>query len=240
MSKSLIALAASFAGTLLVSCGGDEYVEPTKEKYTVAYDRDGTVADAVDLGLSSGRLWAAHNVGASSPEETGNYFAWAMQQNVDTATWDNYKYATGVNHALTKYCSIEMYGYEKLYDFYRELESSDDAVIFYWNRPWRTPTQADWQELLDECDWSWVVDRSADPVIRGYKVVGPNGNSIFLPVAGHLDSNMRLNRESFGYYWSATLNADAPSCAFYLHIGLSYHSVDYAERYLGFSLRAVQ
>ena len=63
----------------------------------------------VDLGLPSGKLWATCNIGASSSEENGSYFAWAETEPKEYYDWSNYKYSRNANgwpYNFTKYCNL--------------------------------------------------------------------------------------------------------------------------------------
>lgn len=162
----------------------------------------------IDLGLPSGVLWASCNVGASSPEGFGDYFAWAETTPKPEYNWANYHYSNGVNGAgspkLTKYCKYSSYGYNDYSDTLTTLESCDDAATAYYGGGARTPTYYEWKELMDNCTFDWTTEND----VYGYRITGTNGNSIFLPAAymrttayGHLYNDM-------GCYWSASLGLD--------------------------------
>ena len=70
----------------------------------------------------------------------------------------------------------------------------------YWGGSWRLPTKDEMQELIDNCTWSWITQNG----IKGYKVIGTNGNSIFLPAAGFFSYGFVYGYDSIGYYWSST------------------------------------
>ena len=153
--------------------------------------------DWVDLGLSV--KWATCNVGASSPSGYGDYFAWGETHTKGTNAsyqWDNYKWFIG-SLSPTYICS--KYGTA---DNKTCLEISDDAASDNWGEPWRMPTDAEWTELRTKSTWTWTNG--------GYKVTGPNGNSIFLPAAG---TAYRYEAGSTGYYWSSSLDTGDPNCA---------------------------
>ena len=113
----------------------------------------------VDLGLSV--KWATCNVGASKPEEYGDYFAWG-----ETSTKEEYT----EENSLT-------YG-KKMSDIAGNAQY--DAARANWGGSWRMPTEYEWQELIDKCKWEWGKVTG----VKVNKVTGPNGNSIFLPAAG--------------------------------------------------------
>ena len=161
--------------------------------------------DYVDLGLPSGTLWATRNVGASRPEDYGDYFAWGETEPKEVYTWDTYKWRNGSDSTLTKYCSNSSYG---TVDNKTELDPEDDAAYVNWGQEWRIPSQDQIQELCDSCTWQWTTRND----VNGYLVTGSNGNSLFLPAAGvRLDtlSSVGVN----GSLWSREQNRDIPYCA---------------------------
>lgn len=146
----------------------------------------------VDLGLSV--KWATFNVGASKPEEYGDYFAWGETEPKEEYSWATYKWGDGTESNMTKYNKV---------DKLTTLEPQDDAAYMNWSSNWRMPTKAEIQELFDQC--TWVADTING--ISGHKAIGPNGNSIFLPAAGfynndHGEGVTVLGRST--YYWSNT------------------------------------
>ena len=109
-----------------------------------------TVAhEYVDLGLPSGLLWATCNVGATSPEDYGDYFAWGETQPKDTYEWSTYQYCNGSYNTLTKYCSNSSYGYNGFTDNLTTLLPEDDAATANWGGNWRMPTKEEFQELYN-------------------------------------------------------------------------------------------
>ncbi len=186
----------------------------------------------VDLGLPSGTLWATCNVGAESPEEYGDYFAWGETTTKSTYDWSTYKYCNGTSTTMTKYCTNSSYG---TVDNKTTLESADDAATVNWGGDWRTPTTAEYQELSDECTWNWTTLNG----VNGYRVTGKNGNSIFLPAAGSLSSSYPYLAGSYGYYWSSSLRSAYPYDACDFDFDSDEHYTDRADRYVGQSVRPV-
>jgi hypothetical protein len=131
----------------------------------------------VDLGLSV--KWATCNVGATKPEEYGDYFAWGETTPKDAYDWSTYKWCNGGPSTQTKYCTNSSYG---TVDNKTTLDLSDDAACANWGGSWRMPTRAEQDELRNNCTWTWTTQNG----VNGYKVTGTNGNSIFLPAAGYL------------------------------------------------------
>lgn len=170
----------------------------------------------VDLGLPSGTKWANCNIGAISPEDYGEYFAWGETSPKYIYEWNNYRWCDGVYTKLTKYCNYAQYGNNGFTDNLTTLEASDDAAMANWGVGWRMPTQVEMQELLDNCTYTRTTESGA----RGCKFTGPNGNSIFLPAAGYHPYGSSLHDASFyGYYWSCSLGTDyLPYRAWYLFL----------------------
>ena len=113
------------------------------------------VREYVDLGLSV--KWATCNVGANSPEEYGDYFAWGETTSKDKYNWNYYKYCKGSSTTFTKYCNKSSYGYNGFTDTKTKLDPDDDAATVNWGGSWRMPTVAEMTELQSECTWIWVI-----------------------------------------------------------------------------------
>ena len=187
----------------------------------------------VDLGLSV--KWATCNIGATKPEDYGNYYAWGEIKTKDSYTWENYTLANGSYDALTKYCDNSSYGNNGFTDELTTLETADDAASQIWGGNWRMPTIDEWRELIDNCTWTWTTKNS----VNGYEVKATNGNSIFLPAAGYRDGDELNGAGSYGSYWSSSLRADYPNYAQYVSFGSDYHDTDDSCRYYGHSVRPV-
>jgi hypothetical protein len=185
----------------------------------------------VDLGLSV--KWATCNVGASKPEEYGDYFAWGETQPKTTYDWSTYKWCNGSYDTQTKYCTKSSYG---TVDNKTQLELSDDAARANWGGSWRMPTRAEQDELRENCTWTWTTQNG----VNGYKVTSKkNGNSIFLPAAGYRSGSSRYNAGSYGYYWSSSLYTDSPNLAYFLDFSSGYVDWYYNFRCIGFTVRPV-
>lgn len=152
----------------------------------------------VDLGLPSHTLWATCNLGAPSPEQYGNHYAWAEIEPKADYDWSTYKYCLGLYNNITKYCTDEMFG---TVDNRMILGFEDDAAFQSLGPDWRMPTYAEMSELKDACTWTW--GKSGETY--GYTVTGPNGASIFLPAAGCHYGTDCPNAGEAGYYWTNTL-----------------------------------
>lgn len=195
----------------------------------------------VDLGLPSGLLWAKYNVGATTPEGYGDYFAWGEIQTKIEYSWYTYRYGIGYNY-LTKYCNMPDFGYNGFTDTLTILEPNDDAATSNTNNG-RTPTESEWNELIQHCTGEWTTQNG----VAGYRFTGSNGNSIFLPAAGQHDSSGStvVGEGVHGTYWSANLNMEFPSSARNFHFISEEYATNIAEmtydgRYHGLSVRAVR
>lgn len=156
----------------------------------------------VDLGLPSGTRWAKMNVGASSPSDYGSYFAWGETSPKSSYTWENLRYCLDTTgDKFSKYVTDSKYGEE---DGKQELELSDDAAFVNWGNGWRMPSISQQEELLKICKWTWIKMSGHN----GYKVVGPNGKSIFLPAAGagYWSGIRSSSLGQGGVYWSRSLS----------------------------------
>ncbi len=153
----------------------------------------------VDLGLPSGALWATCNVGATAPEDYGDYFAWGeIEPKSGIYSWETYKYCNGGSDSLTKYCATTIYGTSALGT---KLYNTDDAARANFGGHWRMPTDSECEELITKCKWEWTTLNG----INGYRVTGKYERSIFLPANGWWGKGPESIGEK-GYYWASTLS----------------------------------
>ena len=150
-----------------------------------------TTHEYVDLGLSV--KWATCNVGASSPEDYGGYYAWGETETKSTYDWSTYFDTTDGGTTFTKYAT----------DKKTVLDAEDDVAHVKWGGNWRMPTDAELTELRTKCTWIFATQNG----MFGYKVTGTNGNSIFLPAAGYCNGGGLIIVGTDGYYWSSSLNS---------------------------------
>ena len=189
---------------------------------------------------AGGPKWATCNVGATSPEEYGDYFAWGETEPYSTSSkaynWSNYKWCNGSSTTMTKYCNNSSYG---TVDNKTTLEAADDAATANWGDGWRMPTQADFSNLLSKCNWNWTTQGG----MSGYSVTGKEtgytDKSIFLPTAGYRDGTSLSVAGSSGCYWSSSLDTSDPDCAYRLGILSVGHNTSNSSRCYGFSVRPV-
>ena len=186
----------------------------------------------VDLGLSV--KWATCNVGASSPEDYGDYFAWGETEPKEVYDWSTYKYCNGSYDSLTKYNTSSSCG--TTVDNKTQLELTDDAARANWGGRWRMPTEAELTELRNNCTWTWTIQNG----VNGYKVTSKsNGNSIFLPAASYRSGSSFINAGKFGNYWLSSLFTDYPYSAYDMIFSSSYVDQYGSDRCCGLSVRPV-
>ena len=188
-----------------------------KKQSVEVSDPDGFVNDHgyVDLGLSV--KWATCNVGANSPSDYGDYYAWG-----ETSTKSSYD----TDNSKTYGKSMGNIG----------GNSSYDVARYRWGGSWRLPTKAELEELETKCTWTWTTQGGHN----GYKVTSKtNGKSIFLPAAGWRGWTSPDYVGELGYYWSSTPYESNTLYAYNLCFNSSYHSVGWNDRFGGFSVRPV-
>lgn len=190
--------------------------------------------DYVDLGLPSGLKWATCNMGASKPEECGDYFAFGETEPKNNYLWSTYKWCEGTENSLTKYCWVAHFGNV---DEKSKLDYTDDAAAMNWGGTWRMPTYAEFDELIDNCNWEWIDTND----MQGYMVTGKNGNSIFLPAAGVYAGDQVYYLGSEGYYLSKQLYSDMSVCflSYLIRFRSDAYTITGHNRCSGLSVRPV-
>ena len=191
----------------------------------------------VDLGLPSGTLWATCNVGASKPEDYGDYFAWGETKTKDVYDWDTDKHAKGSIDILTKYCTDSCCGLNGFVDGMTVLESIDDAATANWGNDWRTPRKEQWDELMAHTNREWTTMNG----VEGWLFTSRrNGKRLFLPAAGYRWDGELNNAGSYGCYWSSSLYTSDPSYAWSFAFNAGNTGMSCDGRYDGQSVRAVR
>ncbi len=202
--------------------------------YTIGVTVTGTPpteVEAIDLGLPSGLRWASFNLGATTPDEHGAYYAWGEIEEKDNYGWSTYSHCDG--------------GMATIHDLGIDISGTIyDAARMNWGGSWRMPTHAEAQELVDNCTWRWTTVNG----VTGREGTGPNGNTIFLPATGYRAGNSTYSDGIYGSYWTAThvgsLNADgsyslgAANC-YYLSVSRMKTYVDAYYQNEGYNIRAV-
>ena len=185
----------------------------------LALDPENSSTEWVDLGLPSGTLWATCNVGADSPEDYGDYFAWGETEPKTTYTWANYKWCNGSYNTMTKYCTSNSYG---AVDNKKVLDLEDDVAYVNWGPSWCMPSKVQMEELLNNCTWTWTQLNG----VNGQLVTGPNGNTMFLPATGRHGSSLEYVSIE-GLYWSRTLDTSVPCDSYSLYFSSDFARMSY-------------
>lgn len=224
-----------------------------EEKLGIEHSGPLDTHDYVDLGLSV--KWATTNVGANSPEEYGNYYAWGEtkaygEQDMlnshnfsyggnNTKTyydWSTYKWSSGTTYdALTKYNTLSDCG---IVDMKVELDLADDAAYVNWGSNWRMPTRAEWKELISGCTWKWTTLNGKN----GYKVTSNKDSSkyIFLPAAGRRKQSELSESGDYGYYWNSVIDGSNPAATFGLYLRSADAGFCLSGRCEGYPVRPVR
>lgn len=168
--------------------GSDNLYFSDEKTFPLKYIGSPTTGTAVDLGLSV--RWADHNVGATNPEDYGSYYSWGEISEKDCYSWNNYAYP-GHGWYTGDVCA----------DIGDNISGSAqyDAARVEWGGSWRMPTWLQVQELFSKCTWK---DETLNGV-KGARVTGSNGNSIFIPHAGYYHDTTLISENS-GHYWTGT------------------------------------
>ena len=190
--------------------------------------------DSVDLGVDV--KWATMNVGATKPEEYGDYFSWGETEPKEEYSWPLYKYYDDDGKA-TKYCvPSRTYGanYYGKDDGKTVLEPIDDAATANLGEAWRMPTEEEMTKLIEVGDWTWTTLNG----VSGYEVKGSNNNSIFLPAAGYYQGDTFLDNKTAGKYRTSSLYTEAASAYSLMVSELIYEQSSHSRVY-GYSVRPV-
>lgn len=240
--KQWIRIANSIAIVLIGIAGnGCTYQQRDSQPYKVADTTFVDVADSiefnyvydyVDLGLSV--KWATCNLGASEPEEYGDYYAWGEIKPRRGNSWD---YDWNMTPYYKSGNCVEDVKWHKYTDKDDKvvLDPSDDAATVALGSPWRMPTIDETRELLDKCTWKSTTLNGKN----GCKVIGPNGNSIFLPAAGYRAGSNFYDAGTDGSYWSSSLDTGYPGYAYNSDFYSEDHGWGVNSRVIGHSVRPV-
>lgn len=180
----------------------------------------------VDLGLPSGLKWATCNVGASSPSDYGNYYAWG-----ETTTKSSYDETNSLTYGKDM-SALQAAG---IIGALGCLTMQYDAARANWGGNWRMPTKEECEELERVCKWTWAIQGGH----KGYKITGPNGHSIFLPAAGWREESSLSFAGDYGFLWSSTPDESNTQRAFSPNFSRSSYYVGGDNRDNGRSVRPV-
>lgn len=198
---------------------------------------------AVDLGLTTSKgnklYWATSNLCKSGlcpkSSDYGDYYAWGETNPKSNYAWSNLKYCTDSSgDHFSKYVPYDTSSYwsgSGNPDNKITLDLQDDAAHVKLGGSWRMPTGDEWEELINKCKWTWTG--------KGYRVTGPNGNSIFLPAAGYRRGKDLYGIGSRGCYWSSSLTPHSSSHAYDLSFFSDQFLRVYNRRNSGLSIRPV-
>ena len=178
--------------------------------------------ESVDLGLSV--MWATCNVGATTPEEYGDLFAWGETEPKEVYGWNTYKWCNGTENNMTKYNAT---------DGLTTLLPEDDAAHVNWGGQWRMPSDVEMSELISDCTWELITKNG----VKGYqitsKVEGYLDLSIFWPCAGYLNHDLNNIVSASARYWTNKCNG-SKACNLY-----EFETIMYNTRRCGCSIRPV-
>ena len=169
------------------------------------YSKQESNCEFVDLGLPSGTLWATCNVGATSPEQTGLYFACG-----ETTGYTAEQVTSGVRVFYK-----DSYNEGPAASIFTDLTLEQDAAHVCMGGNWRMPTKDQFQELLDNCNVVWTKNYNKTRVAGRVFTSKTNGNSVFFPATGYCGLSSVIGAGDFGSYWSATYLSKVTSYYFY-------------------------
>ena len=179
-------------------------------------------------------------MGASSPEDYGNYYAWGEISSKKKYIWANYKYnAGGSDDLIGEFSKYNIDNNRGVVDGRTKLELSDDVAHVKWGGNWRIPTVSDFEELMENCTWEWTTQDG----VLGYKVTsnksGYSGHSIFLPAGGaFIYENKDLVGE-WGYYQANRIHPDGSSYNYELSFNKVKYEIERGRRLFGTLVRPV-
>lgn len=188
--------------------------------------------ETLDLGLHSGIKWASWNLGATSPEEFGNYYAWGETQ--PKFDYDPETYQWWENGNYLKYVTSAGVG---TIDELNTLETIDDPASMAFIGDWRLPTESECRELIDNCTWSWTTLNG----VNGYEGIPNNGNgdSIFLPAAGYRTGSSLEGTGISGNYWTSSLYGNSYQAYAFIFMDSGLYSDANYSRMIGGTVRPV-
>ena len=177
------------------------------------------------------------NVGATSETDYGDYFMWGSTtpNTASECTWTNAPFNNGTNDYDSNYFNAHK---SEWLDNNNNLKPEYDAASHIMGGDWRMPTKAEIQELIDYTSNKWFTNYNGTGV-NGWEFTGSNGNSIFIPAAGHFYNGSLAVVDGYGNVWSSSLNTSTPRDAWYLYFDSDRCNMDDYERCYGLSVRGV-
>lgn len=194
--------------------------------------------EVVDMGLRV--KWRGWNVGASKPEEAGNYYSWGETSFKEIYTWETYKFGEE-NNTLTRYVTNAPYGYNGFIDYRGTLSIDDDAATVNIGLPWRMPVYGEYVELLNHSDKKWTRYNGVYGIMMTSTI---NGSMLFFPAGGYRSESgsSPSGFGTIGQYWTSELNYVENTKASVLILQKQVSDINmgsFADRYFGLSVRAV-
>jgi len=190
--------------------------------------------EAVDLGLSV--KWANCNVGATKPWEVGKYYAWGEVEEKSDYSWKTYKFSAGGDKKQTKYCDNSKYG---TVDNLHFLQKSDDVASVVMGGSWRMPTNAEVNELIENCTWATDYKNDLKIIVA---TSTKNGATLTFPLGGYIENTTSDEKGICGYYWAAEIESGTPCDARLFTLDTKKSSINSTEayRYYGLNVRGVR
>ena len=201
--------------------------------------------EAVDLGIVvNGKKikWGSFNLGATKPEECGDYYAWGETETKDNYSWSTYQFSNSSSGPFSKYNTSSSYGAVDNKTVLETGPDGDDVASKLLGGKWRIPTDEEWTALRTNCTWTRTSNYNntgiAGLIVKS-NVSGYTDKSIFLPAAGYRNDADLGNVGSYGYYWSSSLHTDGPYDAWYVYFYSDSVRRSSNYRYYGLSVRPV-
>lgn len=245
--KTLTMTIIAISSALLVSCNKEDEdaieMEVVRRGVELIPGRDGKEYEAVDLGLPSKVLWSTCNIGAHSPQESGNFYAWGETETKAHYLWDNYEHCDGDIFSLTKYVQqggAEDYGLGKQYDDKTVLDSIDDVAKVTMGGKWKMPTVYYFSELDRNTTKRYCKLEGVYGILFTSTRKGYEDRSIFLPIAGKFDDKKVSFNGRSGWYWASELSGKYTYMGQELNIDSDGNAVlSQYPRYVGLSVRPI-
>lgn len=245
-------IAALFAASVFSSCKKDEdSISESELQNNIVYvkDSEGNEYEAVNMGFITGVCWGTCNMGAVSPEQNGNFYAWGEIQPKDNFTWDTYKWTSGGKQDLTKYYDSKTYGLESGIDHKIVLDAADECVKATRGGTWRIPSKEDFTYLISHttvryCKLNGVWGYKFTSTVEGYE-----NSSIFMPFSGMMDTLPGEKKSThklegrLARYWLNTCKKTSSNLADVLELTntdeVTNTVLNVQDRYIGLPIRPV-
>lgn len=222
MKKSIfILLVMCLTSFMLSSCSKDNRSDGTGKESHFLKCPDNHHPHAIDLGLPSGTKWCCCNVGATTPEDYGGYYAWGETSEKSYYSWDTYAYGNSRSNCYSIGTDISGTEY--------------DVAHAHMGDPWRMPNYNQYKELYSSC----TITRALQNGVYGILVTGPSGGQIFLPSAGYYGKSGINYLGHRGLYWLSSLGVYEYSAYAFLFSSEGEWRSDEDYRYIGRTVRAV-